>query len=106
MVLPDLEFLIDAYRHDESPDAAIRFMRNTILGQERRPRSLAGFVREWLGGSRHLWMWDLKSLRQELHAAGFTRVRRAEYNDSEMVGFRLVENADRWRNTLGVECSP
>lgn len=106
MVLPDLEFIIESYCRDESPTAAIRFMHDTLLGRESRQRSLAAFVREWLGDSRHLWMWDFKSMQHELHAAGFTRVRRAEYHDSEHAGFQLVESADRWRNMLGVECAP
>lgn len=105
MVLPDLEYFIDSYRRDGSPDAAIRFMRDTILGQEHRSRSLVAHTREWFGGSRHLWMWDFRSLRQELEAAGFTRVRRAEYHDSQFAAFQLVEHPDRWNNSLGIECS-
>lgn len=106
MVLPDLEYLIDSYRRDDSPAAAVRFMQDTLLGQERRTRGLPDFVRDWLGDSRHLWMWDFRSMQHELHVAGFTRIRRAEHNDSEFSGFRLVEHPDRWKNSLGIECSP
>lgn len=106
MVLPDLEYLIDFYRGDDSPTAAIRFMEDTMLGRERRTRGLTDFVREWLGDSRHLWMWDFRSMQHELEVAGFTRIRRAAYNDSEFAAFQLVENPDRWKNTLGIECGP
>jgi SAM-dependent methyltransferase len=103
-VLPDLEHLIKAYAADFTADAAVTFMDDTLLGERRRSRGLGGLARQWLGNSRHLWMWDYKSLAAELQAAGFTSVRRAEFHDSEQEAFRLVETAGRWENALGVEC--
>jgi hypothetical protein len=105
LVLPDVEYMIEQYRNDVSEQAAIRLMEHTLLGCPKRDRGLRGFVRSWLGNSRHLWMWDYKSLAAELRDAGFHNVRRAAYNDSLHEAFRLVEQADRWANELGIECS-
>ncbi|MEA4909250.1 MAG: methyltransferase domain-containing protein, partial [Anaerolineaceae bacterium] len=74
MVLPDLEYALECYRADASADAAMNFLRQTGLGRETRPRSLAAFIQAWLGNSQHLWMWDYKSLQAELEACGFTGV--------------------------------
>jgi len=105
LVLPDIEYLVEQYRIDRSSQASIRFMEDTLLGRKTRPRGLGGIARDWLGNSRHLWMWDYKGLAAELRDAGFEATRRAAYNDAVVAAFRLVETADRWENALGIECS-
>lgn len=104
MVLPDLEVLAHEYVESSSPDAAILFMRNSILGSEIRVRSLFSFVREWLGGSRHLWMWDYLSLSSELQRVGFVNIRRANFGDSGVNAFQSVEEPGRWERALGIQC--
>ncbi len=103
-VLPDLEHLIRAYAADGTADAAVNFMDHTLLGERQRPRGLGGLARQWLGNSRHLWMWDYKGLAAELERAGFSAVRRAAFGDSAHEAFQLVEQSARWRAALGVEC--
>ena len=103
-VLPDLEFYVRKYIDDPSSSAALIFMRETNLGYEQRGRSLRDFILSWLGNSQHLWMWDYKSLEQELKDSGFKDIRRAEYGDSSDPLFRDVEDESRWENCLGVEC--
>lgn len=105
LVLPDLEFMVDEYKHDPTPEAAIRLMENTILGKKTRSRGIRDFMREWLGNSQHLWMWDYKALAMELNEAGFRKIRRARFGDSPCAAFSDVESADRWKNSLGIECS-
>jgi len=104
LVVPDLEICCRNYLEDARPDAAIRFLQDTCLGEERRPRSLRGFMSTWLGNSKHLWMWDLRSIVAELQGAGFTRIRRAGFGDSGNAMFALVEERSRWDGCLGVEC--
>ena len=58
----------------------------------------------WLGNSKHLWMWDLRSMASELESAGFRRVRRAGFGDSDDPMFSRAEDRDRWHDCLGVEC--
>ena len=104
LVVPDLEHLIRCYIADSSPQAATKFMDDTMLGRKFRSRGLLGLMREWLGSSQHLWMWDYKSLAAELEAAGFSTIRRAALGDSRIAAFALVESEGRWTNALGIEC--
>lgn len=103
-VLPDLEYYIRQYNQDSSPEASKDFMRTTQLGCERRSRSLKSLLYEWLRTSAHLWMWDYKSMEQELRNVGFVDVRRAQFNDSDDEAFLAVEAKNRWDNCLGMDC--
>lgn len=104
MVLPDLRFMAAKYVSNQGPDAAPAFMQDTMLGVEKRPRGFAGFLRAWLGNSRHLWLWDYPSLAHELGEAGFVNPRPASFNDSSDGLFRAVESESRWQDALGIEC--
>ena len=104
LVVPDLEFCVKQYVDDESSEAALSFMRSTGLGREQRPGGLKGLVVSWLGNSEHLWMWDFRSLAHELQNSGFTDVRKAFFGDSSEPMFRGVEDQERWRDCLGIEC--
>jgi len=105
LVVPDLERCIQHYVKSDSHDAAVEFMKETMLGKASRSRGFAQFLREWLGNSHHLWMWDYKSLRHELVAAGFMNIRRAQYGDSPDPAFLEVEEETRWAGCLGIECN-
>lgn len=104
LVVPDLECLASRYLESTEADAASEFMRISCLGKEQRPHTLIDFLRQWLGGSQHLWMWDYKSLSQELEKAGFQAIRRAEFGDSGIPAFHTVEDPDRWQLELGIQC--
>ena len=104
LVLPDLEHSVKHYVANASNDAAPAFMRETGLGHEKRANGLRSFIVSWLGNSQHLWMWDYKSIEQELQHAGFVGIRRAFLGDSSDPMFRDVEDKGRWDNCLGVEC--
>jgi len=105
LVLPDLEFCAKKYLENTSDDAALVFMSETSFGLENKARSIKDFIYSWFGNSQHLWMWDYKSIKQELVKAGFCDVRRAYYDDSSDPKFEEVECKDRWDDCLGVECS-
>ncbi|MBN1548316.1 MAG: methyltransferase domain-containing protein [Syntrophaceae bacterium] len=102
-VLPDLEYLIKQYLNNPSDDASLLFMRKSGLGQERRFKNLIDFITAWLGNSQHLWMWDYKSIKSELYAAGFCDIRKAFFGDSPDPLFREVEDRGRWDHCLGIE---
>jgi len=103
-VVPDLATEVRRYLDDGSASAAPTLMARTELGWTTRPRGVKGLLKEWLGNSRHRWMWDYPSLAAELAAAGFHDIRRANQGDSEEPRFREVEREDRWRDALGIEC--
>lgn len=105
IVVPDLKQLAKNYVADSSSEAAHRFMRDSCLGYEQRPRGTAGFLKSWFGNSPHLWMWDEASLGVKLSEHGFINVRRAYYGDSEDPRFMEVENSDRFDGCLGMQCT-
>lgn len=104
MVLPDLEVLISQYLQSDLPEAAHEFMQISYLGKETRQRNLISFIKEWLSGSAHLWMYDYQSLSLELEKAGFRNIRRAQFGDSGIDQFKNVEDAERWVLELGIQC--
>ena len=104
LVVPDLEFMARQYVNSSDPEAALAFMRETYLGREERPRHLLAFLRSWLGGSQHLWLWDYKALSNELGQVGFVNIRRAILADSGIPSFTQVEDPQRWENALGIQC--
>jgi predicted SAM-dependent methyltransferase len=104
-VIPDLRYYAERYVNDLSAMAAHTFMKDTCLGQEKRERHLSGFFLQWIGNSQHRWMWDYPSIEKELRQAGFLKIRRANFGDSEDPMFRKVEEKERWENCLGIECA-
>lgn len=104
LVLPDLEQLARSYIANPEAGASISFMNDSRLGEARRPRGLGGMLRSVFGHTAHLWMWDYKSLRHELESVGFRDVRRAAFGDSGDAMFDVVEDPERWHESLGMEC--
>lgn len=105
-VLPDLktaaEDYLNSYEEQESP--ACNFMRNTMLGIESRNRTLKSMIKSLLGNSKHLWMWDYKSLQFELQKTGFKNIRPCKYHDSSDTFFSTVEQEDRFYKAIAFEC--
>jgi len=104
MVLPDLKFSIESYINNKSSDAAKSFLEETCLGVKSKDRGVKGLVYSLFGNSKHLWMWDYKSLASELEKFDFIDIRRAYFGDTSDNNFHVVEEVDRWENCLGVEC--
>jgi hypothetical protein len=104
LVVPDLRQLAAAYLADPSSDASDRFMRDTNLGREQRPRNLPAFLKSWLGNSPHLWMWDEHSMAAKLSEHGFSEIRRAQFNDAEDRRFNEVEDRERFDGCLAMQC--
>ena len=104
IVVPDLEVLIANYIRSNSHDRAVKFIKDSGLGRETRPKGFKSFMKDWLGNSQHLWLWDYPSLEQELKDAGFINIRRASFGDAIDEKFNEVESEERWRGSLGIEC--
>lgn len=103
-VMPDLHHLIIQYLNDRRPAAANYFVESTLLAVD-KPRGPIGLARMLFGNSTHRWLWDWSSFSAELHSAGFEKIRRAYFCDSAHRIYDEVENADRWANALGFECT-
>jgi len=106
-VVPDLESAMRNYIESiesKNNSASIDFLRNTLLGLENRPKGLKAVLSFLFGNSRHLWMWDKQSLVKELANVGFVNIRSCEFNDCEDRMFNLVENKNRFINSIAFEC--
>ena len=101
-VVPDLEILAKRYLESGDPSAASFFMEESHLGVSSRQRGLRGLATIWLGNSSHLWMWDLKSIQEELSRVGFTEIRRCHLGDEPV--FRDVEEESRFVDAVAVQC--
>lgn len=105
MVVPDLEQLCRDYLSDSSSTAAHRFMEVSYLGRKQRPRGIIGLIKERLGNSAHLWMWDERSMVEKLKEHGFTQIRRCTFGDAADQKFREVEEKLRFDGCLAIQCS-
>jgi SAM-dependent methyltransferase len=108
LIVPDLERSAREYvarlnSNDPGPSPSSLFLRDTILGAERRQRGLWGLAMKMLNTSAHLWMWDEVSLAQALQQNGFTQIRRCDFADSDDPVFSIVEDRGRFENALAME---
>jgi SAM-dependent methyltransferase len=103
-VLPDLEQLARNYLSDASPSAASSFMEASCLGRRSRSRGIKGLAVYLMGNSSHLWMWDEKSLAEQLTAHGFKSIRRASFGDADDSRFNEVEDPGRFEGCLALQC--
>lgn len=106
VILPDLEPLARDYIADKDrkdPAASITFIERTLMGEETRPRGVKALGRHIFGYLKHLWLWDYESFEAELRKAGFTNIRRCEFNDSDDPMFKLVEDRARFNLCIKFE---
>ena len=107
-IVPDLEYAarkyISALEERENNTASLNFMSDTLLGQEKRSRGLKNIMSTFFGNANHLWMWDAKSLINELQSIGFRDVRVCRYSDSGDDMFKYVEDPDRFINSVAIHC--
>lgn len=105
-VVPDLESSARTYveKLDKGDiDSGNQFIRETLLGIEKRPKGFKNFLISYFGNSHHLWMWDKLTLENELKLAGFSSVRLCSYNDSKDVKFAFVEDDGRFFRSVAFE---
>ena len=108
LVMPDLEYQIGSYvanSNRKDPDAAIKFMRNTFMAFEERPRGSRALLEAIFGNARHLWLWDKASTISELTKVGFKNMRECKFNDSADKMFLQVEDEERFQGAVALEMS-
>jgi SAM-dependent methyltransferase len=105
-IVPDLRAQVLKYveNYDLLDAPASDLMQATMLGIENRPKGLGSTIKDLFGNSKHLWMWDSKSLAFELKTAGFINIRDCRYADFEELHFAFVEKQDRFYNAVAIEC--
>ena len=106
LIIPDLEPLVLDYIADKGkrdPNASITFIKRTLMGTEERPKGVKKLGRHIFGYLKHLWLWDYDSMEKELMDAGFSNLRKCEFNDSEDEMFKLVEKRERFELVVKYE---
>jgi predicted SAM-dependent methyltransferase len=106
-VVPDLEKEVRVYIENlesKSNYASHVFMKNTLLGVEKRTYGIRSMISNSYGGGKHLWMWDFFSLKYELEMAGFTNVRKCFCKDSGDLYFDCIEDEIMFNCGFGIEC--
>lgn len=103
LFVPDLKAIAQSYLDMKNEGAADWFFATSGLGFERRPRTVMQRVREWLGNSRHLWLWDDLSMGKALRDSGFESPRVIRYRDSGDAIFDELEHGVTWELALGME---
>ncbi len=106
-IVPDLRASIIFYTEnfDKIDSPASDFMEQTMLGITHRKKNLTGLIEAAYGNSKHLWMWDFKSMKFELDKAGFKSIRECKFGDSVDPHFSLVEEESRSYNAVLFECT-
>jgi SAM-dependent methyltransferase len=98
MIVPDLEWRARRYVAGGQPagHAADAFITACNIGEMDRPRGLMGQLRSSIGNSGHRWMYDAALMSSLLQEAGFTSIRRCDFNDSGDPMFAKVEERGRF----------
>lgn len=104
LVVPDLEILTRRYLESNDATSCENFMKSTSLGRVKKTKGFFGFAKSYLGNSNHLWMWDFKSIEQELITTGFVDIRKCAVRDSVDPKFNDVEDSQRFMDAIAVEC--
>lgn len=105
-VVPDLKIAAEDYLKASQDDnnASIAFIENILLGVKKKERGLFGMLKSSIGNSHHLWMWDYKSLAEQLETVGFKDIRTCQYGDCKDLHFNRVEEKARFEKAVAIEC--
>jgi predicted SAM-dependent methyltransferase len=100
LATPDLEEMIRDYSHNRSPLLAEQPTRADAFCAEYGaysdpPSIVRRFVKKWLGGESHQWLYDAESLTFLLRESGFAEVTRCSYRKGTVPDLDLVENRER-----------
>lgn len=100
LATPDLEEMIRDYTHNRSPLLAQQPTRADAFCAEYGaytdpPSVLRRFVKKWLGGDSHQWLYDAESLTFLLRESGFAEVTRYSYRKGSVPDLDLIEHRER-----------
>jgi SAM-dependent methyltransferase len=93
LALPDLHRMAEEYVASANPEAADEFVEATGLGWDARPTG-AGRLVEAVGGARHRWMYDARSLQHLCLDVGFNNVRERAFRAGRCPELVLVEHRE------------
>ena len=93
IVVPSLKVRIENYNNNND---ANKFMESLGCVSKYENSNIITKLRFFFGGSRHRWMYDEKSLYNEVNSAGFSNIKKCEFGDTNLEIFNEVESEDRF----------
>jgi len=103
--IPHLKEMIEEYQANSDSQASHLFMLRLGMGVEHESKGIEALLRNLFGNSRHCWIWDENSLREELSHAGFSDIKVVKYGDSGDTMFDRIELPVPWDFSLGIQGS-
>ena len=98
LVVPSLDARIDKYQITKDGNL---FMESLGCVNKNENSNLINKLRFLLGNSRHKWMYDEKSLYNEIKKVGFKQIRKCYFGDSGIDIFSEVEEIERFNESDG-----
>jgi len=99
LVLPNLENRIEKYLISKD---ANKFIEDIGMGEKNIRRNILDKIRFIFGHSKHFWMYDYKSMINELEIAEFKKIKKCIFGDSQIKIFEEVEEKDRFVDSNGI----
>ena len=93
IVVPSLDARINEYQITKDGNL---FMESLSCVNKNENSNLINKLRFLFGNSRHKWMYDEKSLYNEIKKVGFKQIRKCYFGDSGIDIFSEVEEMDRF----------
>ena len=93
LVVPNLENKIEKYLINKD---ANKFIEDIGMGEKNIRRNILDKIRYIFGHSKHFWMYDYKSMINELEIAKFKKIKKCNFGDSQIKIFEEVEEKDRF----------
>ncbi len=99
LIVPSLESKIEKYLKNKD---ANNFIESIGMGEKNKKKNILDKIRSILGHSKHLWMYDYKSMSKELEMAKFKNINKCKFGDSKIKIFEEVEEEGRFVDNDGM----
>ena len=99
LIVPSLEAKVKKYMKDNN---ANNFIKDIGMGEISKPKKIFSKIRSLFGNSKHLWMYDNKSMSKELENKKFENINICQFGDSNIKVFEEVEEKERFVDSQGL----
>lgn len=99
LIVPSLETKVEKYMKDNN---ANNFIKDIGMGEISKPKKIFSKIRNLFGNSKHLWMYDNKSMSKELENKKFENINICKFGDSNIKVFEEVEEKERFVDSQGL----
>jgi predicted SAM-dependent methyltransferase len=106
-IMPNLDYYVQKYIENKSINdlASVDFMKSSFLGRYESRKTLKLRLVEMFSNSRHQWLWDKNSFKEELNSHGFCRINDFKFGSCDDSNFLKPEREYQFANdAILVEC--